>query len=325
MSNDNTAPVRFILVTGHTFGRRALEGILSSDDSLKGNLECSLIIGLSESRKGATSGYFPISELADEWSIPFCNTEDGSLSTHETQIRDLRPHYILVIGWSRLVAASILDIPKQLFGYDKAPRNTKGYGCIGMHPTKLPFGRGQAPIPGTILRGLKTSALSTFFLEDAVDAGEILAQDELDIRPRETGGSLFLNFADLHYHAAKRLAGFMAKRSIQSQPQNTSAATVWPKRRPTDSAIDPNQTMDEVDKLVRAVAGPYPHAYIETIGLNIRFVNCKKTSRRDLEPRVLGSVQGRYLSLGVSDGVVDLLVDRRDLPLLKKLKVGSRI
>jgi len=239
-------------VTGHAFGVRAFEGILSSRAFLAGQLEVPLAIGLDASRAGATVGYQSLEPLAAEHGLPFLSTSDGRLASLTGRIRDASPTFILVIGWSRLVADEVLAIPAG--------------GCVGMHPTRLPDGRGQAPIPWTIIKGYRQTALTVFLLESDADTGPIIAQYELDLAERETAASLFYRMAHAHFTAGRDLAETLAGRSVRASAQADAAATRWPRRRPQDGQISPSMTGAEIDALVRALLGPYPRAFIVADG-----------------------------------------------------------
>ncbi len=207
---------KFVFVTAHAFGQRALEGLLSSASYLKGDLEC------------------------------------GGIFT-----------FILVVCWSRLVHDGALQIPSSIWGPPGgSKRNSEAYGCIGMHPTRLPMGRGQAPIPWTIIRGVKETALSTFFLEKDADSGGIVRQLPLTVGDSETATSLFLRFSDLHFHAGRLLASELANRRVPSERQDDSLSSVWPRRNPSDSEISLHCHAEELGAFVRALRWPYPGAFL---------------------------------------------------------------
>jgi len=240
-------PVRLVLVTGHAFGIRAFEGIFASSAFLDGKITVSLLIGLDDSRAAATVGFSPLSRLAAEQGVPYIGTFDGRLSSLASRIRDIGPAYLLVIGWSYLVGPDILSIPAA--------------GSIGMHPSPLPLGRGQAPIPWTIIKGLKRTALSVFFLAEAADAGPVIARHDLDVRGNETSASLFYRVGHAHFTAGLDLAERIGGGAVTAQAQDEAAATRWPRRRPADGEIKDTMTTVEVEALVRALLGPYPRAF----------------------------------------------------------------
>lgn len=256
--------IPLILVSGHKFGARAFEGIFSSDAFLNGRIVVPLMIGLHEAHAPKTVGYQSLGYLASEQGIEYINTTDGRLSSLAGPIRNSQPRYILVIGWSHLISKEILSTPGTIAG---AMFTQPGqFGCIGMHPTSLPQGRGQAPIPWTIIKGLKETALTVFFLEAGADTGPIIAKYDLDVRERETAASLFYRIAHAHFTAGLDLAENLASRQVRSLVQDESTATRWPKRRPEDGEILNTMTCLEIDSLVRALQGPYPRAFIVVDG-----------------------------------------------------------
>lgn len=289
----SVGPVPLVLVTGHTFGVQAFEGIFSSRAFLDGEISVPLMIGLDDSHTAGTVGYSSLRHLAAEQGVPYIGTSDGRLSSLVGQIRAARPTYILIIGWSHLVGEDILSIPSA--------------GCVGMHPTMLPTGRGQAPIPWTIIKDHKQTALSVFFLVAAADAGPIIAQYDLEIRNGETSASLFYRIAHMHFTAGFELAARMADGSISAQGQDEAMATRWPKRRPKDGEILETMTCREISLLVRALLGPYPRAFVWRVG--------KKVEIRGVEPVDGDSAamgDGRRIRFRCRDGEVYLLTD--DVP-----------
>jgi len=275
-------PVPLVLVTGHTFGVRAFEGIFSSGAFLDGKIAVPLMIGLDDSHAAGTVGYASPGRLAAEQGARYITTSDGRLSSLADRIRAPRPAYILVIGWSHLVGADILSIP--------------GSGCIGMHPTMLPTGRGQAPIPWTIIKGGATTALSVFFLVAEADAGPLIAQYELDVRDRETSASLFYRIGHTHFTAGLELGERLGDGIVPARAQDDAAATRWPKRRPQDGEILDTMTCREITLLVRALLGPYPRAFVRGPGI-------QKTEIRGVE--LVGG--GDHIRFRCRDGEVYLV------------------
>jgi methionyl-tRNA formyltransferase len=263
-------PTSVILVTGHTFGIRAFEGIFSSPAFLDGRIEVPLTIGLDDDHAARTVGYQSLAHLATQQGVPHVSTADGRLSSLADRIAAARPAFILVIGWSHLIADDVLSIPAAIAGAGDAGSPGE-FGCIGMHPTRLPDGRGQAPIPWTIIKGYDTTALSVFFLESQADTGPVIAQYDLDVHERETAASLFLRIAHAHFTAGYELAQSLGRRQVKSLVQDSATATRWPRRRPRDGEIRATMTRAEIDSLVRALLGPYPRAFISADGrkLNI--------------------------------------------------------
>jgi methionyl-tRNA formyltransferase len=256
---------KLVFVTGHEFGVRALEGILASPPYLRGELEVPLTVGLDEKFSKRTVGYRSPREVAADNEIFHVDTVDGTLCSSIEIIESVAPDFLAVIGWSRLVDPSVLKIPSGVA--DRSVGRLRGsFSGIGMHPTCLPIGRGQAPIPWTIIKDLKRTALTVFFLAPTADSGPIIAQYPLEVRQGETSGSLFYRFAHLHFRAGMELAHQLTAPTVVSHPQDDSLATVWPKRCPVDGLLRHDMTRAELARTVRALLGPYPRSYVELDG-----------------------------------------------------------
>lgn len=252
---------RITFVTGHTFGCRALEGIISSDSFTAGTLEVGLIVGLDEVKQGATVGFQSPASHAHDIGAHHIPTSDGRLLALEPELRQSDMDYLVVIGWSRLVPQEITAL---------ARRSIAGRpGAIGMHPTRLPEGRGRAPIPWTIIRGLSESALTVFLLDPQADAGPVLAQYPLSVSQTEGSRSLFWRFADLHYHAGRALADAMAGHAWTPAEQDDMLATTWGRRTPHDGQVSGDMTVDEIVRTVRAQQRPYPLAWLQLGGRRV--------------------------------------------------------
>lgn len=283
-------PGRLVLVSGHSFGTRAFEGIFSSCAFLDGKVSVSLMIGLDDSRAAATVGYQPLSRLAAEQGVPYIGTSDGRLTSLAGRISDARPGYLLVIGWSYLVGDDILSIPAS--------------GGIGMHPSPLPLGRGQAPIPWTIIKGLKRTALSVFYLAAAADAGPVIASYDLDVRENETSASLFYRVGQAHFTAGLDLADSIGRGVVTARVQDEAAATRWPRRRPADGEISAAMTAAEIDALVRALLGPYPRAFASVAGLRVAI---RGVERAAPDPSLIEPDSRERIPFRCADGLVYLL------------------
>jgi methionyl-tRNA formyltransferase len=304
---------RLVLVSGHAFGAAAFAGILSSDGFLEDQLEVSAVIGLPEEKARKTVGYRSPAPLAAEHEVQYLDAPDGRLAGLAGLMRSIRPHYLLVIGWSSLICPEVLGIPVEA-GEAESDGRPDGVGCIGMHPTKLPEGRGQAPIPWTIIKGLSHTALSVFFLEEAADTGAVIAQYPLEVRPRETASSLFYKMEHVHFRAGAELAAGLAHRSVTGSKQDESAASRWPRRRPDDGELTSAMTCEEVDRQVRALLGPYPRAFVDRDGSRIPVRGVVPLDSPHPHPRLVQNAEGSVFPFRCADGVVGLIPDSGNGP-----------
>lgn len=207
-----------------------------------------LAIGYDASRAHA-SGYHDLGPLAERHGLRLERTADVNDPALVDRIEALAPRAALVVGWSQLVRARLLAVP--------------AHGSAGIHPTRLPEGRGRAPIPWTILKGLERTACTMFMLTEGVDDGDIVGQVEVVVDPREDAGTLYAKHRAAHVALVREHVPALLEGTAAARPQDHAAATYWERRRPEDGAIDWSASAEEVDRLVRAVTRPFPGAFFE--------------------------------------------------------------
>lgn len=165
-------------------------------------------------------------------------------------IRSLAPRVIIVNGWNRLIPKAILDLPR--------------HGCVGIHGSwkQLPFGRGRSPITWALVRGERRFFLHLFYLDENVDAGDVIDTAQFDITPYDTCATVH---AKVGMVSAKLLVTNLPKivdGSAQRIPQ-AGEPTYLPKRTPEGGLIDWTMRMEEICNLVRAVTRPYGGAFTD--------------------------------------------------------------
>lgn len=93
------------------------------------------------------------------------------------EVKELNPDLIVVAAYGKILPKELLDIPK--------------YGCINVHGSLLPKYRGAAPIQWAVLNGDKVTGITTMFMDEGMDTGDILLKEEVTIGENETTGELW--------------------------------------------------------------------------------------------------------------------------------------
>ncbi|MEZ4656450.1 MAG: methionyl-tRNA formyltransferase [Caldilineaceae bacterium] len=159
----------------------------------------------------------------------------------------LEPDYLLVIGWSQLIKSELLQLPRR--------------GAIGFHPALLPENRGRAALPWVILRGLKRTGVSLFFLDEGMDSGDIICQQEIEVAPDETARTLYNKVSAAEQSLMRQIAPWIMQGKLLRRAQDHSQATYTAKRTARDGLIDWQQSAHQIWTLIRAVSDPYPGAF----------------------------------------------------------------
>nr|WP_246439721.1 formyltransferase family protein [Bacillus benzoevorans] len=210
-----------------------------------GNLD--LLITLKDEKAKNKSGRIYLDDIAIEHNAPLLKIDNINDQEVLNALKEYQIDWLFIIGWSQIAKKDVLKIPT--------------YGCIGMHPTLLPIGRGRAPIPWPIIKGLEETGVTMFKLDEGVDTGDIIGQGVIKLDKNTTATELYQKVDEMHITLISKYWDDIVNNNITLAKQNEGEATEWPGRKPEDGEIVVGMTMDEADKLVRAVTHPYPGAF----------------------------------------------------------------
>lgn len=183
----------------------------------------------------------PVKRAAERLGVPLLQPDRLQAGTFEP----LQPDAGVVVAYGKLIPPWLLALPR--------------HGMLGVHPSLLPAYRGAAPVAWALLRGERTTGVTIFRLNERLDAGEILAQQPVEIGPAEDAEQLTERLARL---GAEALAGVLADLSdgrARPVPQEDARATVAPKLTKAQGQVDWQQPAQALERLVRATV-PWPGA-----------------------------------------------------------------
>lgn len=156
---------------------------------------------------------------------------------------------LISAGWQRIIPEWLLS---QLT-----------IGAFGMHGSAdpLPKGRGRSPLNWSIIENRDRFIMNLFRYDVDADAGQIVAAQAFDITDRDDIRSLqrkhsLVQARLLLRHLPKLLSG---EAELSEQPDHRPSW--YPKRVPEDGVLDWRDRVERIDRLVRAVTGPYPGAF----------------------------------------------------------------
>lgn len=246
----------------------ALMGSVSSsaaclDALIRGGVEITGVLGLDESCADGVSDYSSLREQADRAHLPFHSFTKVTDRSVERFLTEHTPDLLWVIGLSQLVPDRLVRIARA--------------GGVGFHPTMLPRGRGRAPVAWTIILG-EPAAVSLFFLTDQPDAGDIIAQREVEVLPDDYSEDLIRRTNEALTEVVLGLAPNIRAGSLLRKPQDDALATCYARRTPGDGLIDWSESTDAIYRLVRAAGRPYPGAFCYARGSRLTVWRAKPAS-----------------------------------------------
>lgn len=251
------------------------------------------------------SGYYDLETICIEKSINF--TPFVKINDHAEKIKSLNLDFLLVIGVSQLVSEAIIEAPK--------------LGAIGFHPTKLPKGRGRAPV-AWLVSEIGEGAATFFMLEEEADAGAILSQEYFEVIPEDDAKSVESKLYKAMDAALDSLLPQLVKGELKPFIQDNSLATEFGIRKPDDGLIDWSDSAYEIDRLIKAASDPHPGAFTYSEMEKIQV----KASRLEKVLKIKG-IQGRILKINKNEILVQTGVSLIWITIssegLNKLRVGT--
>jgi len=234
--------MKIAFISGVKFGHELLTDLLAN------NLPVSIVFSYEDSKREKYSDFCSFDNIAKKYKIKNIKVKNINDSKNVEILRTLKPDLILVMGWSQLLKADIIKIPK--------------FGVIGSHPTELPKYRGRAPIPWSIIKGLKESALTFFYIEEGVDNGDIFAQNKFKITAEDDAASIYEKIINLGKRMLLENLPLVESGNIKKVKQDEDQfIEYWEKRTPDDGRIDWSKSAKEIHTLIRATTHPYPGAF----------------------------------------------------------------
>lgn len=160
----------------------------------------------------------------------------------------LAPDLVVVVAYGQILKPPVLGIPP--------------LGCVNVHASLLPKYRGAAPVQWAIANGDSVTGVTTMYMNEKMDGGDIILQEEVAISPSDTGGSLGGKLADAGAALLMETLRLVREGRAPRKPQDGALATLAPKLQKNDGRIDWNLPAAAIRNRVRAF-NPWPCCWCE--------------------------------------------------------------
>lgn len=187
----------------------------------------------------------PVKIFALQNSIPVMQPPTLKDNGVQAELAALGPDVIVVVAYGKLLPTEVLGIPKM--------------GCINVHGSLLPKYRGAAPVQWAVLNGEKTTGVTTMFMAEGLDTGDMLLKSETEIGPEETAGELFDHLKVLGAALLVETLDKLERGELVRIPQNHGEATLAPMLKKEMSALDWGRPAQAVHDWIRGL-NPWPCA-----------------------------------------------------------------
>jgi methionyl-tRNA formyltransferase len=211
----------------------------------------------------------------DAAALPVLQPAKVKEESFVAQLSALALDLIVVVAYGQKIPAEILRLPR--------------YGCINVHASLLPRWRGAAPIQAAIYAGDRKTGVSIMYLDEGWDTGDIILKREVEIAPRETGGSLHDKLASLGADCLLEAIDLIAQGAAPRTPQTQEGACYAPKLEENLFVIDWRQEAAKIERLIRAL-NPFPGARTYHQGRLLRLWSGKVTPGAGARPGTILSL-----------------------------------
>ncbi len=232
----------------------------------------------------------PVKVLAEEHGIPVY--QPGTLKSEEivSLISAQRPDVIAVTAYGKILPKTVLELPK--------------YGCINVHASLLPKYRGAGPIQWSVINGETVTGVTTMYMAQGIDTGDMILERETPIGPEETAGELHDRLSVIGAQALSETLRLLEAGTAPREAQDDALSSYAPMLSKEMARLDFTKPACEVHNLIRGLS-PWPVAFtvIEDKALK---VHRARISGRKGESGVL--LDDSALIIGCGDGrAVELL------------------
>jgi methionyl-tRNA formyltransferase len=198
-----------------------------------------------ERGRGRKVSSTPIKEYAILNNLKCLQPEKMKDKLFVESLKELKADLFVIVAF-KILPHSVFTIPK--------------FGSFNLHGSLLPKYRGAAPIHWAIMNGDKKTGVTTFFLEDKVDTGNMIFQSELPIEDEDNLGTVHDKMRLLGADLVHKTVNAIDNGNYELQKQNNELASPAPKIQKELGEIDWNKSVEDIHNLVRGLS-PFPSAY----------------------------------------------------------------
>ena len=216
----------------------------------------------------------PVKEKALEYQIEVLQPDSFKDSEVVEKLGSFEPDVIVVVAYGKILPKSVLDIPK--------------LGCINVHGSLLPKYRGAGPIQWSVLNGEKKTGVTTMYMEQGLDTGDMILKYEMDIGKDETASELHDRMCIVGADCLSETLKLIESGTAPREKQDDSQSCYAPMLSKELSLIDFDKDVQLVHNQIRGLS-TWPCAHTMLDGKRIK-VYGSKIVKKDGENQAPGLI-----------------------------------
>lgn len=243
-------------------------------------------------------------------NLPVLQPTNLKSEEFQQELKALNPNVQVVVAF-RMLPRAVWSLPE--------------YGTFNLHASLLPQYRGAAPINWAIINGEKKTGVSTFFLDDKIDTGAMILQEEISIHESENLESLHDRLMDIGSRLVVRTLDDIANEKVEPTPQAESKDLKdAPKLTRENTKIDWNQPLENIYNLIRGL-NPYPAAWCFLVNsleeMQVKVYNIDMLTQEHHLPNGTVSIMDNQIKVAAPGGFI--LIQEIQLPGKKKMSAKA--
>lgn len=223
----------------------------------------------------------PVKQTAQRLGIPVKQPSSLKDPAFTSELASLNPDIFIVVAYGKILPSEILAVPRL---------------CpVNIHASLLPSYRGAAPIQAALMNADTVTGVTTIIMNDRMDAGDILLQERVGIKPADNAESLTAALLEASKKICIQTIDGLEKDTLNPVPQDEALATYAPKITQQTCAIDWNQSARTICCLIKALS-PKPAACTNAVlSRPAKQVRIKITDAHEV-PAVTASTPGQVIT-----------------------------
>ncbi|MBI5187829.1 MAG: methionyl-tRNA formyltransferase [Nitrospirae bacterium] len=206
------------------------------------------------------------------------------------ELSTMKPEIIVVVAYGKILSAQILKLPS--------------FGCINVHASLLPKYRGAAPIQWAIINAEKKTGITTMLMDEGLDTGGILLQEETEIAADDNAETLSKRLAEIGASLLIKTIKGIKDGSIKPIPQVETPSYATPLKK-EDGRVNWLKTATEIFNFVRGMY-PWPGAYCYLNRERIKIIKVKAIEGSGIPNRIEKAGEGELI-VGTVKGLISII------------------
>lgn len=232
----------------------------------------------------------PVARWAREHGLPVVQPERVRQPEFLERMKELQPAVAVVVAFGQIFPQALLDIPS--------------HGCINLHASLLPKHRGASPIQAAVAAGETRTGVTTMLMEEGLDSGPILLQEETEIGSAETAGELAPRLAGMGGQLVVRTLERLAEGTLAPRPQPSEGVTYAPRLTRESGRADWTLPARSLADRLRAYT-PWPGLTATLRGEPVKLVRARALDdTADRDPGTLLGLRDGTLAVACGNGTV---------------------